>query len=257
MHAKAAFQIRLSKKVQPRTFDLTLRILHNFNTRPEEIRWLLHRQGRLNLILSHTRTCHDDHSRTLFLLRQGTCWGRVFEKRIELEADIGWPGCWWSVGELCEAVGGRHEGRVGAASIFVWESPVEGVGWSGANSAYNDTEPEGVSIYSRLGIMCRNLSAAFVSMWRWEFEAEGGEARPCWRPGFTQPLLTPWWCREAMDQLGCNRYCCRRMVMTHVDLIEKLLKLVPLVSHTQFLCRTAFLCWTLCFFILLWYGAGN
>lgn len=27
-----------------------------------------------------------------------------------------------------------------------------------------------------------------------------------------------------MDQLGCKRYCCRRMVMTHVDLIEKLLK---------------------------------
>ncbi|KAG4422399.1 DNA-directed RNA polymerases I, II, and III subunit RPABC5 [Cadophora malorum] len=31
---------------------------------------------------------------------------------------------------------------------------------------------------------------------------------------------------EAMDQLGCKRYCCRRMIMTHVDLIEKLLKYV-------------------------------
>lgn len=29
--------------------------------------------------------------------------------------------------------------------------------------------------------------------------------------------------REAMDELGLQRYCCRRMVMTHVDLIEKLL----------------------------------
>ncbi|KAJ5929709.1 DNA-directed RNA polymerase N/8 kDa subunit superfamily [Penicillium verhagenii] len=29
---------------------------------------------------------------------------------------------------------------------------------------------------------------------------------------------------EAMDQLGCRRYCCRRMIMTHVDLIEKLLR---------------------------------
>ncbi|EJT73242.1 DNA-directed RNA polymerase N/8 kDa subunit [Gaeumannomyces tritici R3-111a-1] len=28
----------------------------------------------------------------------------------------------------------------------------------------------------------------------------------------------------AMDALGLQRYCCRRMVMTHVDLIEKLLK---------------------------------
>ena len=29
---------------------------------------------------------------------------------------------------------------------------------------------------------------------------------------------------DAMDRLGCKRYCCRRMLMTHVDLIEKLLK---------------------------------
>ncbi|TVY49787.1 DNA-directed RNA polymerases I,II,and III subunit [Lachnellula occidentalis] len=34
---------------------------------------------------------------------------------------------------------------------------------------------------------------------------------------------------DAMDQLGCKRYCCRRMIMTHVDLIEKLLKLVLLL----------------------------
>ena len=29
--------------------------------------------------------------------------------------------------------------------------------------------------------------------------------------------------REALDELGLRRYCCRRMVLTHVDLIEKLL----------------------------------
>ncbi|CAE6515448.1 unnamed protein product, partial [Rhizoctonia solani] len=29
---------------------------------------------------------------------------------------------------------------------------------------------------------------------------------------------------DAMDQLGLKRYCCRRMVLTHVDLIEKLLQ---------------------------------
>ena len=29
---------------------------------------------------------------------------------------------------------------------------------------------------------------------------------------------------DAMDELGCKRYCCRRMIMTHVDLIEKLLR---------------------------------
>ncbi|GMH44441.1 hypothetical protein BSKO_12393 [Bryopsis sp. KO-2023] len=28
---------------------------------------------------------------------------------------------------------------------------------------------------------------------------------------------------QALDALGLTRYCCRRMLMTHVDLIEKLL----------------------------------
>ncbi|KAI8823628.1 Rna polymerase Ii strand separated elongation Complex, mismatched nucleotide [Fimicolochytrium jonesii] len=28
---------------------------------------------------------------------------------------------------------------------------------------------------------------------------------------------------DAMTNLGLKRYCCRRMVLTHVDLIEKLL----------------------------------
>lgn len=30
----------------------------------------------------------------------------------------------------------------------------------------------------------------------------------------------------ALTELGLKRYCCRRMVLTHVDLIEKLLQYV-------------------------------
>ncbi|CAE7216052.1 DNA-directed RNA polymerase II subunit L [Pyrenophora teres f. teres] len=29
---------------------------------------------------------------------------------------------------------------------------------------------------------------------------------------------------DALDAVGLQRYCCRRMILTHVDLIEKLLK---------------------------------
>ena len=28
---------------------------------------------------------------------------------------------------------------------------------------------------------------------------------------------------QALDEVGLERYCCRRMLLTHVDLIEKLL----------------------------------
>lgn len=30
-------------------------------------------------------------------------------------------------------------------------------------------------------------------------------------------------CRVALDKIGLKRYCCRRMMLTHVDLITKLL----------------------------------
>lgn len=34
-----------------------------------------------------------------------------------------------------------------------------------------------------------------------------------------------------MDELGLTRYCCRRMLMTHVDLIEKLLRYIRHLRH--------------------------
>lgn len=33
---------------------------------------------------------------------------------------------------------------------------------------------------------------------------------------------------DALDALGLKRYCCRRMLLGHVDLIEKLLNYAPL-----------------------------
>ena len=33
---------------------------------------------------------------------------------------------------------------------------------------------------------------------------------------------------DALDSLNLRRYCCRRMLLTHVDLIEKLLQYSPL-----------------------------
>ena len=37
-------------------------------------------------------------------------------------------------------------------------------------------------------------------------------------------------CSEALDGLGLKRYCCRRMVLTHVDLIQKFLLYNPFES---------------------------
>lgn len=33
--------------------------------------------------------------------------------------------------------------------------------------------------------------------------------------------------RQALDDLGLTRYCCRRMLLTHVDLIDDLLLYTP------------------------------
>ena len=48
-----------------------------------------------------------------------------------------------------------------------------------------------------------------------------------------QSALTPHYYSDALTALGIQRYCCRRMILTHVDLIEKLLKYVPGIDHME------------------------
>ena len=46
--------------------------------------------------------------------------------------------------------------------------------------------------------------------------------------------------RDAMDTLGLKRYCCRRMVLTHVDLIEQLLQYKSEYRHDPISSMTCF-----------------
>jgi DNA-directed RNA polymerase I, II, and III subunit RPABC5 len=39
-----------------------------------------------------------------------------------------------------------------------------------------------------------------------------------------QQLITEYEDKDVLDMLDMNRYCCRRMLLTHIELINKLLK---------------------------------
>lgn len=39
-----------------------------------------------------------------------------------------------------------------------------------------------------------------------------------------QELIAEYEEKDVLDMLGMNRYCCRRMLLTHTELINKLLK---------------------------------
>lgn len=53
---------------------------------------------------------------------------------------------------------------------------------------------------------------------------------------------------DALDALGLKRYCCRRMLLSHVDLIEKLLNYAPLEKAAW-----AFLLTLIPLYIAVWY----
>ena len=39
--------------------------------------------------------------------------------------------------------------------------------------------------------------------------------------------------KDALDQLGLKRMCCRKMILTHVELIDKLLEYSPIVNSIE------------------------
>eukprot|EP00052_Salpingoeca_macrocollata_P015567 m.124211 g.124211 ORF g.124211 m.124211 type:complete len:72 (-) comp19730_c3_seq1:25-240(-) len=48
--------------------------------------------------------------------------------------------------------------------------------------------------------------------------------------GFLQAEYTE---GQALEALGLKRYCCRRMILSHVDLIERLLEYAPLERDSR------------------------
>jgi len=38
---------------------------------------------------------------------------------------------------------------------------------------------------------------------------------------------------DALDILGLTRYCCRRILLTHVELIDKMLEYTPIVKNEE------------------------
>jgi len=72
-----------------------------------------------------------------------------------------------------------------------------------------------------------NCGKELASMWRY-YQSEvsrirtqkGLGAEPIYIDGTKEPDMTPE--RMVLDTLGITRYCCRKHLLTHCDLIEKI-----------------------------------
>ena len=75
-------------------------------------------------------------------------------------------------------------------------------------------------------IRCMNCGKTLADKWRW-FQARVDTLRrekglgnePMYIDGTTTPETPE---RQASDELGITRYCCRKHLLTHRDLIEKI-----------------------------------
>jgi DNA-directed RNA polymerase I, II, and III subunit RPABC5 len=76
-------------------------------------------------------------------------------------------------------------------------------------------------------IRCMNCGGALANMWRWfqrrvaELNKQMGNTNatgPAYMDGTSVPVTAE---RQAMEELGLTRYCCRKHFLTNRDLIDK------------------------------------
>lgn len=75
-----------------------------------------------------------------------------------------------------------------------------------------------IRLLQHSSLACSNVNVLYLFI-------QQSEHVPCIRTNIAPSLSL---LSDALDALGLKRYCCRRMLLSHVDLIEKLLNYAPL-----------------------------